>query len=421
MQRYCIGIIEDKWQNALPPIQRKPLRSNNTDKNINHDRSLNAEASKVLDSDPEKADEIVTKFRLLISKLEAEGLYECNYYKAYATEAIRCTVLFVLMLVFLRSGWYAISAAFLGCFWHQIVASAHDAGHLAVTKSYNTDTIIGTLILNYMGGLSMGWWKRNHNIHHIVTNSPSHDQDIQILPFIAISPELFDSIYSTASECIMHYNKLAQLLVPHQAWLYYFLLSVGRFNLYYLAWDFILRDLGTKLHRWLRLFELAGQIFFWTWFGYFLVYCSIPTVSQRVVFILISHMITLPLHLQLTISHFSMSTAESVPSETWPQRAFRTTMDIDCAPWMDWFHGGLQFLVTHHLFPRMPRHNLRKASGYVKDFCADTGLKYEVYGLGEGNGRLYKRLAEVARQATYLKDCQDSVVQKGDYLHGHWD
>lgn len=96
-------------------------------------------------------------------------------------------------------------------------------------------------------------------------------------------------------------------------------------------------------------------------------------------------------------------------------------MDIDCEPWMDWFHGGLQFQVTHHLFPRMPRHNLRRASAYVKDFCAEIGLKYEVYGFEEGNGRLYKRLAEVARQASYLKDCQDSVVQKGDYLRGHWD
>lgn len=38
----------------------------------------------------------------------------------------------------------------------------------------------------------------------------------------------------------------------------------------------------------------------------------------------------------------------------------RTTQDIECAKWMDWFHGGLQFQLEHHLFPRVPRHNLRK-------------------------------------------------------------
>ena len=57
----------------------------------------------------------------------------------------------------------------------------------------------------------------------------------------------------------------------------------------------------------------------------------------------------------------------------------------------------------------------------MKEFCKKTGLKYEVYGLGEGNERLYARLGEVARQAKYFKDCQDDVVKKGEYLRGHWD
>lgn len=35
------------------------------------------------------------------------------------------------------------------------------------------------------------------------------------------------------------------------------------------------------------------------------------------------------------------------------------SMDVDCSWYMDWFHGGLQFQVVHHLFPRIPRHNLR--------------------------------------------------------------
>ncbi|KAF7950154.1 hypothetical protein EAE96_007449 [Botrytis aclada] len=471
MARYRIGKLEEPWVNIIPPIQRQSLRipENEVEKEpstpiteiplvdvtvtenllaiprqANPDSDASSTASSIFDGgglrlrnrtegssvDSEEipdletkmmdATELETRFQALIAKLEDEGLYDSKL-SAYITEILRCTILFSLSMVFLRMEWYATSAAFLGMFWHQIVATAHDAGHLAVTHDYNIDFLIGGVVLNFCGGLSIGWWKRNHNIHHIVTNSPTHDQDLQILPFIAISPVFFDSLYSTASECIMHYNWFAKFMVPKQAWTYYFLLSVARFNLYYLAWDFILRDLGTKLHRKQRIFELVGQIFFWTWFGYFLVYRSIPTISQRIIFCLICHMITLPLHLQLTVSHFSMSTEESEPSEHWIQRMFRTTMDVDCPTWMDWFHGGLQFQVTHHLFPRMPRHNLRKASGYVKVFCAETGLKYEVYGFGESNGRMLDRLAEVARQARYLKDCQDSIVSKGEYLHGHWD
>lgn len=40
-------------------------------------------------------------------------------------------------------------------------------------------------------GISVCWWKRNHNTHHIVCNSIEHDPDIQHLPAIAVTPEIF--------------------------------------------------------------------------------------------------------------------------------------------------------------------------------------------------------------------------------------
>ena len=54
----------------------------------------------------------------------------------------------------------------------------------------------------------------------------------------------------------------------------------------------------------------------------------------------------------------------------------RGTMNWSCPECFDWFHGGLQFQIEHHLFPRMPRHNLRKASKLVKPACERVGLIY---------------------------------------------
>ena len=45
----------------------------------------------------------------------------------------------------------------------------------------------------------------------------------------------------------------------------------------------------------------------------------------------------------------------------------RTTMNVATHPLLDWVHIGLQFQVEHHLFPRLPRHNLRKARALVKN------------------------------------------------------
>jgi fatty acid desaturase len=38
--------------------------------------------------------------------------------------------------------------------------------------------------------------------------------------------------------------------------------------------------------------------------------------------------------------------------------------------------GGLNYQIEHHLFPSMPRPNLRRVQGLVRDFCAATDLGY---------------------------------------------
>ncbi|OWP06292.1 hypothetical protein B2J93_4908 [Marssonina coronariae] len=371
-----------------------------------------------LDSDSQ--DEVIGKYRLLDQRLRDDGLYDCNY-TAYAVEACRYTLLFCGMLLFLHLGWYATSGLFLGCLWHQLVFTAHDAGHMGITHNFHVDTTIGIIVADFIGGLSVGWWKRNHNVHHIVTNSPEHDPDIEHLPFFAISHRFLDSLTSSFYERVMTYDVFAKFLLPYQAYLYYPILTFGRFNLYVLSWEYLFRGQGPKKgpawwHRWL---EITGQVFFWYWFGYLIMYKTIPTASARWTFLLVSHMVTMPLHAQITLSHFAMSTAELGPHESFPQKMLRTTMDIECPQWLDFFHGGLQFQAVHHLFPRMPRHNLRRAQKLVQEFCKDVGIPYALYGFVDGNKQVIGRLDEVGRQAAILAKCQRVVAEKGNILHGN--
>ncbi|KAH8661369.1 fatty acid desaturase-domain-containing protein [Tricladium varicosporioides] len=484
MNRYCIGRIEGRWENFVPPIQGgrfRPYCESSADKqedveddtevhtrnsdisrtpspvfdteqsNIrkrgrnNQMTSSASSISSVADLDDGMSwldvqtkeqisldlakypsldlatqDEVVRKYRELDQRIRAEGLYDCNY-SAYAIEACRYTFLAGMMLLFLRLGWYATSGMFLGALWHQLVFTVHDAGHMGITHSFTVDTMIGIIIADFIGGLSVGWWKRNHNVHHIVTNSPEHDPDIEHIPFFAISHRFFESLTSSFYERVMAYDTVAKLILPYQAYLYYPILTFGRFNLYFLSWEYLIRGLGPKKgpawwHRWL---EIAGQVFFWFWFGYLLLYKTIPTNSARFAFVMVSHMVTMPLHAQITLSHFAMSTAELGPHESFPQKMLRTTMDVDCPQWLDFFHGGLQFQAIHHLFPRMPRHNLRRTQKLVQDFCSDVGIPYALYGFVDGSKQVIGRLDEVGRQAALLAKCQRSIVEKGDILHGH--
>jgi len=219
----------------------------------------------------------------------------------------------------------------------------------------------------------------------------------------------------------MVYDAFARFIIPYQAYLYYPILTFGRFNLYVLSWEYLIRGLGPKKgpawwHRWL---EIAGQVFFWAWFGYGVVYRSIPTAWGRFSFVMVSHMITMPLHAQITLSHFSMSTAELGPHESFPQKMLRTTMDIECPQWLDFFHGGLQFQAIHHLFPRMPRHNLRRTQKLVQEFCTEVGIPYALFGFVDGSKEVIGRLGDVARQAAILAKCQRTISERGDLIHGH--
>ncbi|KAI0012407.1 fatty acid desaturase [Xylariaceae sp. FL0662B] len=365
-------------------------------------------------------DTIISKYRALHERIKAEGLYQCSY-RSYAIELSRYSTLFGLFLLFLHWGWYVMSAACLGAFWHQLVFSAHDAGHMGITHDFHTDTVIGIIIADFLGGLSLGWWKRNHNVHHIVTNSPDDDPDIQHMPFLAVSHRLLQSLRSTYYDRVMAYDLAAKILLRIQQYTYYVILLFGRFNLYRLSFEYLFLGQGPRKgpawwHRW---FEIAGQFFFWTWFGYGVVYRLIPTNWDRFVFVLVSHMVTMPVHAQICLSHFAMSTSDLGPHESFPQKMLRTTMDIDCPQWLDFFHGGLQFQVIHHLYPRIPRHNLRRTQKLVQDFCNDVGIPYALYGFVDGNKTVVGTLAEVSKQAAILAKCQKVIAESEDTLYGH--
>ena len=38
--------------------------------------------------------------------------------------------------------------------------------------------------------------------------------------------------------------------------------------------------------------------------------------------------------------------------------------------------GGLNYQIEHHLFPSMPRPNLRRARRIIKPFCTENSVTY---------------------------------------------
>ncbi|KAK4099524.1 fatty acid/sphingolipid desaturase [Parathielavia hyrcaniae] len=366
--------------------------------------------------DPTVQQDIAQKYRALHQRVHDEGFYKCRHVE-YAKELARYTALFGAFVVALRSEWYLTSAVFLGLFWHQIMFTAHDAAHGAITGNFEVDSLIAMFVGDFCCGLSIGWWKSSHNVHHLITNHPEHDPDIQNVPLFATSPSFFRSIHSSYYRFTFVWDAAANVLVPYQKYTYYPVMCIARFNLYLLSWLHVLSvrssALGSSKAWWIRPVEILFMSCYWYLFGYLLVWCSLPTWPVRIAFVLVSHIVTMPLHVQITLSHWGMSTSEVGESESFAQRQLRTTMDVDCPAWLDWIHGGLQFQAVHHLFPRVPRHNLRRLQVLVREFCASTGIPYTLLGFVDGNAKVLGRLGEVGQQVKHLVECQKFMAATG--------
>ncbi len=80
-----------------------------------------------------------------------------------------------------------------------------------------------------------------------------------------------------------------------------------------------------------------------------------------------------------------------------------TSRNVSGHPLTDFWYGGLNYQIEHHLFPTMPRNKLRQAQPIVEDFCRRLGISYHSTGLftsyREGWSHLY-RLGIEARHST---------------------
>lgn len=132
---------------------------------------IDADIAKYPSLDFDTQRDIALKFEALHQRVKDEGFYQCRFIE-YGKEMVRYSALFALFVFTLKKEWYFVSACFLGLFWHQIMFTAHDAGHRGITRNITADTLIGIFIADFCCGLSIGWWKSSHNVHHLLTNAP---------------------------------------------------------------------------------------------------------------------------------------------------------------------------------------------------------------------------------------------------------
>lgn len=72
-----------------------------------------------------------------------------------------------------------------------------------------------------------------------------------------------------------------------------------------------------------------------------------------------------------------------------------TSRNVQSTPFLDWFTGGLNYQIEHHLFPTLPRHNFHLVAPLVQEVCARHHVHYHKTTLGQGMIEVLERLRRV--------------------------
>ncbi|MCH7800907.1 MAG: fatty acid desaturase, partial [Chloroflexi bacterium] len=63
------------------------------------------------------------------------------------------------------------------------------------------------------------------------------------------------------------------------------------------------------------------------------------------------------------------------------RRQVLTARNVKGHPITDLWYGGLNYQIEHHLFPNMPRNNLKEAQKIIRVFCEEHSISYHETGV----------------------------------------
>jgi len=413
----------------------------------------NAEANELVQKRRSKlrSDAILKEFNALSDKLLKDGWYDAtpSHYWAAILRAFLLLAIGVFLIlnsqnetsnIYLIGGKVSLvlGSIMIGLFFENIAFMGHDAGHGSISGDIHIDAWLGFILGNFLTGIDIGWWKSTHYSHHAATNAIHDDPDIQHMPLLCFEERMTDNLWSAYHGKFMPLDAVAKLIIPYQHWYFYLVMGVARFNLYIQSVLYLIdtRPFLRKSQTVEKIIdEGTGQVkekYGWPkpkfnfWMGqvislcgfYYSMYCLISSLDKKsaIIFAAASHFTAGLLHVQILISHTAMNycstgagsfEADGVPEGSDEAGYYEwqalSTMDVSCPPWMDWAHGGLNFQLEHHLFPRIPRWKLRSLMPLVDEIFNKYDIPVVRVPFIEANRMMLAQMAHVGAEIVKLK------------------
>nr|Q9LEN0.1 RecName: Full=Bifunctional delta 6-fatty acyl acetylenase/desaturase; Short=CpAcet6 [Ceratodon purpureus]CAB94992.1 delta 6-fatty acetylenase [Ceratodon purpureus] len=341
----------------------------------------------------EPLDELLKDYRDMRAEFVREGLFKSS--KAwFLLQTLINAALFaasIATICYDKSYWaIVLSASLMGLFVQQCGWLAHDFLHQQVFENRTANSFFGYLFGNCVLGFSVSWWRTKHNIHHTAPNECDEqytplDEDIDTLPIIAWSKEILATVESKRILRVLqyqHYMILPLLFMARYSWTFGSLLFT--FN----------PDLSTTK----GLIEKGTVAFHYAWFSW-AAFHILPGVAKPLAWMVATELVAgLLLGFVFTLSHNGKEVYNE--SKDFVRAQVITTRNTKRGWFNDWFTGGLDTQIEHHLFPTMPRHNYPKIAPQVEALCKKHGLEYDNVSVVGASVAVVKALKEIADEAS---------------------
>lgn len=271
-----------------------------------------------------------------------------------------------------------LNAVFLALVLGQVALLGHDAGHRQVAGTRWKNAAVG-FANNLIVGGSWTWWVHAHDRHHGWPNQMGHDPAVDF-DFIALTPE------QAASK-----KGLARFMVRHQAFLLVPLMALYSLSYRIDSVRHLVR--GPARHPWFEGALLLAHALLWiaglvAILGPGLAAAFI--VVNQTTFGLYVASIFLP-------NHHGMPVLAADARLDFVRLQVVTARNITGGRFTDFWFGGLNHQIEHHLFPLAPRANLRAMRPHVRRFCAERGIAYHEVGTWRSFREVFSHLHAVSR------------------------
>lgn len=314
------------------------------------------------------------------------------------------------------------AALLLGLFFQQCGWLSHDYLHHQVFRKRKYGDYAGIFFGNFCQGYSVQWWKNKHNGHHAVPNlhsssatSQDGDPDIDTMPLLAWSLKQAQSYRELTADG--KDSAVTKFFVRNQAMFYFPILLLARLSWmnesFKLAFGFGAATENAALEMEKRglqypVLERSAIILHYVWavavssgYGTWSIPYSIAF------FMTMTCSCGLFLATVFGLGHNGMATYDADARPDFWKLQVTTTRNVTgghgIPQWfVDWFCGGLQYQVDHHLFPSMPRHNLAKAHKLVASFCKEWDVRYHEADLVDGTVEVLQHLSHVSDE--FIRD-----------------